>query len=130
MDRALVGVLLLGVILAGGGCGRGGSTGFERTVRTPEGASVLFSESLHAPGASMIRVEVRVVSGGEIAVAIIRKQDFDGGGRSPPVAERIGVRSAHLTHRGDPGFYEVLVTPVNPDLAHRVEVRVEIEPAG
>ncbi len=110
------------------GCGQRESRELiNREVEVEAGSVVIFSHSFRLDDQRRhVLFEATSLSGGPINGAIIIKtpQGQERLSATNAVAEVNASHSIRLTHYGEPGPYEALLTPVDNDRAYRVRVRV------
>lgn len=112
------------------GCGQRESRELiNREVEVEAGSVVIFSHSFRLDDQRRhVLFEATSLSGGPINGAIIIKtpQGEERLSATNAVAESHGSHSIRLTHFGEPGPYEALLTPVDTERAYRVRVRLVV----
>ena len=104
-----------------------------REVEVEAGSAVIFSHTFRLDDERRhVLLEATSLSGGPINGAIIVKtpQGEERLSATNAVAEAHASHSIRLTHFGEPGPYEALLTPVNNDKSYRVRVRLLVHAGG
>lgn len=116
------------VLSLSGGCKEKDPRGVlvEGVIETESGTEILLSEAFDVPAEGRLVVKVTVQRGASVNVGLLEKAPYRSNAVSPRVAEGEGSQVI-LEIRAIPRRYELLVTPNDRPVAHRVRYEVELK---
>lgn len=111
-----------------GGCKEKDPRGvlFEGVVETESGTEILLSEAFDVPVEGRLVVTVTVQRGASVNVGLLEKAPYRSEAVSPRIAEGEGTQVV-LEVLATPRRYELLVTPNDRPIAHRMRYEVELK---